>query len=222
MDTLNLEGLPLFEDLTVDEINLFVDQTRTIIKNYEIGTRILKVYESNSKIGVIIEGEAQVVSEDRMGNEVIGHRLGRGAIIGSTSAILAMESNPTSVEALTNVTVLWIPYRSLISVGVKLGRVHGVVMKNFLEAFCKKNILMIQKIELLSQKSLRERIILYLLQREKIQQNEVVHVPGRVQMAKELECNRSALTREIGHMQSEGILFCEDSSHMKLNKNKIV
>ena len=220
MDTLDLKGLLLFEDLNVDEINHFIDKTGTVVKNYETGTRILKVYESNSKIGVIVKGEAQVVSEDRMGNEVIGHRLERGAIIGSTSAILAMETNPTSVEALTDIQVLWIPYRSLIGVGVKLGRIHGVVMKNFLEAFCRKNLLMMQKIELLSQKSLRERIILYILQREKRQKSEKVQVPGRIQMAKELECNRSALTREIKNMESEGLLICS-SHYIQLNKSKI-
>lgn len=221
MGVLLLNELPLFKDLSLDEIENFIDKTDSMIKTYDSGTRVLKAYESNSKIGVIVKGEAQIVSEDRMGNEVIGHRLERGAIIGSTSAILAMDSNPTSVEALTDIVILWIPYRSLIGIGVKLGRIHGVVMKNFLESFCKKNILMIQKIELLSQKSLRERVILYLLQREKIQKSEVVQVPGRVQMAKELECNRSALTREIGHMQSEGILVCVDNNHLQLNKDMI-
>ena len=220
MNTLEFVGLPLFKDLTIEEIKEFVAKTNTTVKDYEVGTRILKVYETNSKIGIIVKGEAQVVSEDRMGNEVIGHRLERGAIIGSTSAILAMESNPTSVEALTDIMVLWIPYRSLIGVGVRLGRIHGIVMKNFLEAFCQKNLLMMQKIALLSQKSLRERIILYLLQREKRQKNDNVEVPGRIQMAKELECNRSALTREIRNMQDEGLLFCNDH-HMKLDKDKI-
>ena len=220
MSTLALNELPLFKDLSLDEVNHFIDKTGTTIKKYESGTRILKAYDSNSKIGVIIRGEAQIVSEDRMGNEVIGHRLKRGAIIGSISAILATENNPASVESLTDIVVLWIPYRSLISVGVKLGRIHGVVMKNILEAFCKKNILMIQKIELLSQKSLRERVILYLLQLEKIQKSDNVQVPGRVQMAKELECNRSALTREITHMHNEGILVV-NGNHMQLNKEKI-
>ena len=218
---LDLNTLPLFKDLSIDEVELFVKQTNSIVKNYESGTRVLKAYESNTRIGVIVKGEAQVVSEDRMGNEVIGHRLQRGAIIGSTSAILAMDGNFTSVEALTNIAVLWIPYRSLIGVSVKLGRIHGIVMKNFLEAFCRKNILMMQKIELLSQKSLRERVILYLLNREKLQQNDNVEVPGRVQMAKELECNRSALTREIRQMQNEGIVIC-DAKYMRLDKTKIV
>ncbi len=221
MNNMALEELPLFKDLSMEEILNFIEKTGTMFKSYESGTRILKSYKSNSKIGVIVKGIAQVVSEDRMGNEVIGHRLERGAIIGSTSAILDMEANPTSIEALTEAVVLWIPYRSLIGIGVKLGRIHGVVMKNFLEAFCRKNILMIQKIELLSQKSLRERIILYLLQCEKQQRKYIVQVPGRVQLAKELECNRSALTREIKHMENEGLLICNKNC-MQLNKDKII
>ena len=221
MKALHLNKLPLFKDLSLDEVEIFVKETSSAVKNYEGGTRILKAYESNNKIGVIVKGEAQVVSEDRMGNEVIGHRLQRGAIIGSTSAILATDGNFASVDTLTEVTVLWIPYKSLIGVGVRLGRIHGVVMKNFLETFCWKNILMMQKIELLSQKSLRERVILYLLNREKLQQSSNVQVPGRVQLAKELECNRSALTREIRRMQNEGILIC-DAKCMRLDKTKIV
>ena len=221
MNDLILNELPLFKDLSLDEIKKFIDKTNSTIKKYSSGVRVLKSYESNSKIGVIINGEAQIVSEDRMGNEVIGHHLGRGAIIGSTAAILSMENNLTSVESLTEIVILWIPYRSLIGVGVTLGRIHGVIMKNFLEAFCRKNILMIQKIELLSQKSLRERVILYLLQREKVQHTEIIQVPGRVQMAKELECNRSALTREIVQMQRAGLVICQDSHHMQLIKENI-
>ena len=65
-------------------------------------------------------------------------------------------------------------------------------------------------------------MILYLLQLEKQQQNEheYVQVPGRVQLAKELECNRSALTREISHMQKDEILTIK-GHFMKLNKDKI-
>ena len=93
-------------------------------------------------------------------------------------------------------------------------------MKNLLEAFCRKNLLMMEKIELLSQKTLRERLILYLLQRERRQNREKVHVPGRVQLAKELECNRSALTREISAMRNEGMLAC-GADWMQLDKDKI-
>ena len=45
-----------------------------------------------------------------------------------------------------------------------------------------------------------------LLYKEQRKGKARVQVPGRVQLAKELECNRSALTREISAMQSEGLL----------------
>lgn len=47
-----------------------------------------------------------------------------------------------------------------------------------------------------------------------------VRVPGRVQLAKELECNRSALTREIGLMKEQGILAC-GPDWMQLNEERI-
>ena len=222
MVRMDVKDLPLFKDLSVDEVKRFIKQTGATTKVYPKGARLLNAYEPNPNIGVVVEGMAQLVSEDRMGNETVGPRIEHGAIIGSTSAILNLEGNLAAVEALSEIKVLWIPYQALITAGPKLSRIHGIVMKNMLEAFCVKHILMMEKIEVLSHRALRERVILYLLQSEKRQQREdgSIQVPGRVQLAKELECNRSALTREISSMKREGILNC-GRHWMKLNKDKL-
>lgn len=211
---LDMQELPLFHELTSAEIERFLLSTEAQVKRYGKGAHILEAYQSNAQIGVMVEGVAQVVAEDRFGNETVGHTLHRGDMMGSSSAILPQVRCNTSVEALSNVLVLWVAYRSLLVAGPRLGRIHGIVMKNLLEAFCRKNVLMMQKIELLSKKTLRERLILYLLQ-----QRERVEVPGRIQLAKELECNRSALTREIGAMQAAGLLSCE-TDWMLLHEEK--
>ena len=195
---LDLQELPLFEGLKADEVEQFIQATEAKVKRYGKEVRILKAYEANSRIGIIVEGEALVIVEDRFGNETVGHRLERGALFGSTTAI----------EAVSDVLVLWVPYTALIVAGPRLGRIHGIVMRNLLRAFCRKNVLMMQKLEVLSQKTLRERLILYLLQQAGRQKTDCVKVPGRVQLAKELECNRSALTREIGLMKEKGLLEC--------------
>lgn len=195
---LDLQELPLFEGLKADEVEQFIQATEAKVKRYGKEVRILKAYEANSRIGIIVEGEALVIAEDRFGNETVGHRLERGALFGSTTAI----------EAVSDVLVLWVPYTALIVAGPRLGRIHGIVMRNLLRAFCRKNVLMMQKLEVLSQKTLRERLILYLLQQAGRQKTDCVKVPGRVQLAKELECNRSALTREIGLMKEKGLLEC--------------
>lgn len=216
----DLRDLPLFRGLSPEEVGTFLKNTSAIAKGYEKGDFVLNHYERNANIGILLDGLAQVVTEDRFGNKFIGHSLERGALLGSTSAILSEEYSPSAIEALSDLQVLWIPYRNLIVAGPKMGRIHGVVMKNLLEAFCTKNVRMVEKLNLLSQKTLRERLILYLLQREKRQKTETVQVPGRIQLAKELECNRSALTREISLMKRDGLLAVE-KDRMRLSKEKL-
>ena len=215
-----LQGVPLFKDLLPDEIEKFVKFTGTTVKRYPRGERILEAFAPNANIGIIVRGEAQILSLDRLGNETVGHSLESGAMFGTVSAILGEDLVAASVQLTTDAVIMWLPYRSLLIAGPKLGRMHGIVMKNLLETFSRKNVLMMQKVELLSQKTLRERVILYLLQRERRQQSARVRVPGRVQLSKELECNRSALTREISQMQAEGIIECGER-WMRLNKDKI-
>ena len=217
---LDLQELPLFRDVSPEEVERFITATGATIERVGKGKRILEAYEENHNIGVIVEGEAQVLTEDRFGNENVSHNLERGAMVGSNSAIMPQIPNDTAIQALTTVLVLWIPYKALLTAGTKLGRTHGLVMKNMLEAFCKKNVLMVQKIKILSQKTLRERLILYLLYKEQRQGKARVQVPGRVQLAKELECNRSALTREISSMQAEGLLHTGED-WMELDATKI-
>ena len=215
-----LQGVPLFKDLRPREIELFMKFTGTTVKNYKRGERVLEAFVPNANIGVIVSGEAQLLSLDLLGNETVGHTLESGAMFGSVSAILGEDVVSVSVQLTTDAAIMWVPYRALLIAGPKLGRMHGIVMKNLLEIFTRKNVLMMQKVELLSQKNLRERIILYLLQRERRQQTDLVKIPKRVQLAKELECNRSSLTREISQMEADGLIVCGEHC-MRLNKEKL-
>jgi CRP-like cAMP-binding protein len=200
------EELPIFAGLKPEEVQSFIRHTAAVVKQYEKKDRLLEAYEENDQLGIIVQGTAQILTEDWLGNENVGHRLERGALVGVNSAILSAECSGSAVEAITPMQVIWIPYRALLVSGPRLGRIHGIVMKHILEALARKNLLMVEKMELLSKKTLRERLIIYLVQREKWQKSERVQVPGRVQLARELDCNRSALTREIGLMQEEGLL----------------
>lgn len=214
------EELPIFAGLKPEEVQSFIRHTAAVVKQYEKKDRLLAAYEENDQLGIIVQGTAQILTEDWLGNENVGHRLERGALVGVNSAILSAECSGSAVEAITPMQVIWIPYRALLVSGPRLGRIHGIVMKHILEALARKNLLMVEKMELLSKKTLRERLIIYLVQREKWQKSERVQVPGRVQLARELDCNRSALTREISLMQEEGLLEA-GSDWLQLMKKRI-
>ena len=71
-----------------------------------------------------------------------------------------------------------------------------------------------QKVRILSQKSLRDRILIYLgtLPKDK---NGFVKIPfTQTALAEYLGVNRSALSRELGRMQNEGLLIV-DKEKMK-------
>lgn len=204
--SISLSDMALFTGLNEMQINEFVSATGSKIKSFDRGSRILRAFEANDYIWVLVNGRALVVSEDKFGNETTGHALERGAVMGATSAILNSGDNFTSIEAITNIDVLLIPYERLISMGPKMAHIHGIVMKNLLESFARKLMLMMEKLDLLTQKSLRQRILLYLSQQMRYQNAEKLQIPGRVQMARILSCNRSALTREISAMEQEGLI----------------
>lgn len=201
-----LEELPLFTGLNAEQIGKFVSVTGCLMRKFDKGSFILRAFENNDYIWIMVAGKAQIVVEDKFGNETTGHLLEKGNVMGATSAILSSESNFSSIEAITNIEVLLIPYQRLIQLGPSLGQVHGIIMKNLLEAFSQKLVLMMEKLELVSQKHLRERVLLYLSQQARRQKKEVLTIPGRVQMARILSCNRSALTREISLMEQEGLI----------------
>jgi len=219
---LGLSELRLFQGICAEEVTKFIAVTGSVVKKYTKNKRVLAPYEANPNIGVMVKGKAQVIAEDCFGHESIGHTVERGALVGGISAILPdiQFVNNMGLEALTDVMVLWIPYRSIFVTASKLGRTHGMAMKNLLEIFCEENVQMMEKIEILSLRSLRERLVMYMLQQEKKQGQNRIQMPGRIQLAKELKCHRSALTREIAAMEAEGILETGED-WTQLDKEKV-
>ena len=209
---------PLFEGLSLAEAQAFSAAVGGHFQVYERESRILNAYEDRTEIGILAAGKAQVVTENWLGDEVLGHYLLPGSIFGCPAAILGGVYNNASVDAKTEVTVFLLPYQELLTRGIHQGRVHGIVMKNLLRLLAKKNVLMTRKLELLSQKSVRGRLVAYLLQEKEQQKRERLEVPGRVQLAHYLECNRSALTREVSRMEQEGLLECGEGWMRLLKK----
>lgn len=83
-----------------------------------------------------------------------------------------------------------------------------------------KNIKFMEKIEIISKKTLREKILTYLLQQAQILGGKYFTCPmGRTEMADYLCSNRSALFRQLTTMKEEGILDCDKNTFRLLHKD---
>ena len=90
------------------------------------------------------------------------------------------------------------------------------IKKVFVEMLADENIRMMHKIEILGERGLRDRIIVYLNVLARRFESNVVNVRmSREQMASYLCVNRSALSNELSKMRQEGIIdFSKDEFHL--------
>ena len=70
-----------------------------------------------------------------------------------------------------------------------------------------KNVQLMQKVKIISQKTLRDKILTYLSLQVRLQGSRRIELPlGRIGLAEYLCADRSALTRELVRMREEGII----------------
>ena len=87
---------------------------------------------------------------------------------------------------------------------------HARLIRSLMYVLAHKNLLLTKKMDIITPKSLRERVMVYLSQESVRQGNRTVTVPfNRQQMADYLSVDRSALSGELSRMQKEGVISYE-------------
>ncbi len=85
-----------------------------------------------------------------------------------------------------------------------------------------KYFALMDRVELLTLKSLRSKICAYLLQYARQVGADTFSVPhSRASMAEYLGCERSALSRELSRMQKEGLIQTYKSSFKLVDRARI-
>lgn len=84
---------------------------------------------------------------------------------------------------------------------------HHRLIENMVRYISDKNVQLMNKIEIISKKTLREKIMTYLQQQASEQNSKHFTISlGRLELADYLCADRSALTRELSHMQKDGLI----------------
>lgn len=84
---------------------------------------------------------------------------------------------------------------------------HKVLINNLFEILSKENIELIQKIENISQKTIREKLLIYLSNEAKKNRSNSFEIPfNRQDLADYLNIDRSAMSFELSKLQKEGII----------------
>lgn len=202
-----LARCPLFAGISVTEISSLLECLNARTVAVEKNHTIFWEGESAQDMGIVLEGSVQVVRDDYYGNRTIVAQVEPGGLFAEAFACAGSPSYPVSVVATAAGSVMLLNCQRIMTVCSSGCVFHSRLIKNLLAIVATKTLHLNQKLELLSHRSIRERLLSYLLICAKKAASPEFTIPyDRQQLADYLSVERSALSAEIGKLQKEGIL----------------
>lgn len=175
---------------------------------YPRGAAILRAGDPAGAVGVVLSGSVQVQLEDFWGNRSILTQLGPGEIFGEVFSCAQVDRMPISVEAAESAEVLLVDYRQVLAAGDGGGRYQALLTRNMMRILAQKNLILAGKIEHLTKRTIREKVLSYLSDQAVRQGSSLIEIPfDRQGLADYLAVDRSALSRELGRMSRQGLLW---------------
>ena len=134
-------------------------------------------------------------------------------------AYIAPESGTlmNDVLAIEDSTVIFFDIKRIITVCSNACRFHSMVVQNLFFAIAEKNRRLVQKLDCMSRRTTREKLIAYLSEEAKRQGSGSFSIPfNRQQLADYLSVDRSAMSNELCKMRDEGLIEFERNQFMLL------
>lgn len=176
------------------------------LRRYDRGELLLMAGYPTREVGIVLEGEIVAAKPMPDGTAVVMARMGPGGVFADVLAG-GQSKSPVNVTAAAPCLVLYLPCEALLRPCGALHPAHLQLLHNWLQTISSKYFALDRRLELLCCKSLRGRICLWLLEQREEAGADTFDTPlTRAELASYLNCDRSALCRELGRMQEEGLI----------------
>lgn len=205
--SLLLRGFPLFAGITPVQIESLLHCLSARVKHYDKGEFILSDSEPIRSVGIVLEGCVHMVKEDVWGGENLLAFMTQGDLFGETFAYRRDKHACVSFYSATPSTVMFVSSTSAMQTCPKSCPFHHRLVENMLSLISEKNVQLMEKIDITSRSTLREKILSYLSIQSQRQNSRYLHISlSRSELAQYLCANRSALSRELSAMREEGLI----------------
>ena len=206
MKNKNLTKIALMQGLNEQEISLILNCLQAKIKKYEKGETIFQEGEKIEEIGIIFSGTVTVQRNDYWGNRSIVALLGELDVFGETFACLNQVSD-VQVIAEEASEILFLQVNRVLTTCSSSCQFHNRLIRNLLEICARKNYQMNVKVDILSQKTTREKLLTFLSRQAIRLGKQQFEIPfNRQQLADYLCIDRAAMSAEISKLQKEGLI----------------
>ncbi len=200
----------LFKGLNEEEINEAIRKLDGRVRTITSEEIIFHAGDDANYVGIVLKGAINIIKDDSLGNTRILAALSEGEVFGEVFPFVGIKKYPVSAQAVRDSEILLLRYGNLLWGEEKT---NSILIKNMLNLMARKNILLNQKNDILSKRTIREKVICFLSYESRGRKEFVIPL-NREEMAMHLAVDRSALSKELAKMKKDGII--------DYNKNKFV
>lgn len=200
-----------FEGISEEEIVTLVDFNSCKVNNYEKGEIIAVEEDECTSLGLILSGVVQIVRIHSSGKQIVLKKLNGGDVFGEALVFSKEEEYPATVMALSNCSIVFIKKTEIL----RLCSINQKVLENFLSLLSEKIIMLNSKIKNISLKSIKHKVVNYILEQEKLQRRKNIHLgDNKEEIASSLGILRPSLSREL--------IILKDAKLIDYNRKEII
>lgn len=195
----------IFKGITNSQLKNLESNLPIYIKEYTANTKIITSSDKINNIYLIESGSVLALQYDYWGNRNIIEKFCSGEYF--AFAIPFLQNNISDIDVITDekTTLKFFDAKKLISVCINLG--YENLIFNILEELSIKNHLLIKKLKLLSQKTLKQSIILFLSEYATKNKSNTFTIPlNRQEMADYFYVDRAGLSTVLSKMKKENLI----------------
>lgn len=198
----------LFNGINSFDCHRMIECFNVECRKFKAGNSIINFSKSSENIGIILSGSAVTVKYDINGNRTIVEKLEEQSLFGEFFTFSGASRNSMEVICETNCEVMFVKYSELTKRCEKACLCHSKVVENLLMLMSEKAISLSERIEVLSQRTIEEKVISCLqIIEDKTPEGKTPQIPFSTTALSDYLCvNRSALQRELTKLKNNGIL----------------
>lgn len=212
-DFIECVNSPLFAGIKAEERKAMLSCIGYHIGTFRKGEIVAFEAENIRHIGIVISGAVDMVKEDLWGNKTMLVRIRKNEIFGETFACGSDSLSVVTFLVSEEAQILFMPFDRVMHSCTMACQFHHRLIENMVKVIANKNRDLMQKVDVVSKRTIREKLLAYLSIQAQQQNSRYFEIPmGRVELAEYLCIDRSALTRELVKMKEDGLIDYDKNS----------
>ena len=200
-----VKSSPLFQGIAFSDFERLLSCLSAKTAYYKKDEIILLSGDAVNFVGLVLSGSVKIIKEDIDGKITILTELAVPEIFGETFACAGISLSPVTVQAGENTEILFIDYKRIITSCTSVCPFHTQLIENTLKLIARKNLMLNQKIEILSKRTTREKLLCF-FDTQRGAANKFTIPFNREELARYLCVDRSAMSNELCKMRDRGLI----------------